>query len=183
MSLGKLVIFTGPTGVGKETILEAWRKVNPRVRRVVFHTTRKQRDGEVEGTDYHFVSKEVFEKLLQGGAFLEHREVFGNHYGASKAVVDGMVGRGLIAILKADVQDGSMILDQHPEAIPVFVLPPNLQALEDRIRSSGLDSPEETEQRLSNAQRSLAYADRYQFRLVNDHVQRVVEQLQEIVNG
>lgn len=181
MSLGKLIIFSGPSGVGKDTVLDAWRKVNPRVRRVVAYTTRSPRQGEVDGVDYHFVTVERFRELAETGAFLEHKEVFGNYYATPLSDLDAMLARGLIAILKIDVQGALSAMELRPDAITVFVLPPSIQALEDRIRSRGLDSLEETERRLSNAQREMSFADRYQHRLVNDEVPQIVERLQEIV--
>lgn len=183
MNVGKLIIFSGPSGVGKDTVLDAWRKVNPRVRRVVAYTTRAPREGEVDGVDYHFVSRERFQELADSGAFLEHKEVFGNHYATPLSDLEAMLSRGLIAILKIDVQGAVTAMGLRPDAITVFVLPPNMQALEDRIRSRGLDSAEDTERRLSTAQREIAFADRYQHRLINDEVDNVVRNLQEIVNS
>lgn len=181
MNSRNLIIFSGPSGVGKDTILDAWRKVNPRVRRVVAYTTRQPREGEVDGVDYHFVEKQKFQKMAENGAFLEHKEVFGNYYATPLTDLDAMLARGLIAVLKIDVQGALAAMDLRPEAQTVFILPPNIQALEDRIRTRGLDSVAEAERRLANAQREMSFADRYQHRFVNDEVENVVGQLQNLV--
>ena len=178
---GRLVILSGPSGVGKDTVLEAWRKSNPRVQRVVAYTTRQPRNGEVDGTDYHFVSKARFDELVEDGAFLEHKLVHGNCYATPLADMEAMLMAGKIAVLKIDVQGAMEAMRLRPDAISVFLLPPTNQDLERRIRGRGTDSEEVIERRLSDARYELSLADRYTARVVNDDIERVVRELNDLV--
>lgn len=178
---GRVVILSGPSGVGKDTLIEAWQALDPRVERVVTVTTRPPRPGERDGVDYRFVSHERFEEMARTGAFLEHKEVHGQRYGTPAAEVERLVREGKIAILKIDVQGALEVMDKLPEATSVFVLPPDWEELERRIRSRGLDSPEAIERRLENARGEVALAERYAHRIVNDDVARAVEALRALV--
>jgi len=178
---GKLVIFSGPSGVGKDTLLDRWIAANPRVRRVVTYTTRDPREGEKNGVDYHFVTVERFNELVREGAFLENKEVHGNLYASPKRDAERMVEEGLIAVLKIDVQGALSVMPQCPEALSIFILPPSMEELERRIVGRGTETPESLELRLKNAKWEMSQADRYDCRVVNDDLDRAVAELNELV--
>jgi guanylate kinase len=178
---GRLVIFSGPSGVGKDTILDAWSALDPRVQRVVAHTTRPMRTGERDGVDYNFVSVEKFRELAEAGAFLEHKEVFGNLYATPLHDMEAMLGAGKVAVLKIDVQGALTAMKLRPDAITVFVMPPSLEELERRIRARATDSPEVIERRLRTARDEIALASEYQHVLVNQDIGVVVDQLARLV--
>lgn len=177
---GLLVIFSGPSGVGKDTLLAAWTQRNPRVQRVVAYTTRAPRTGEVEGVDYHFVAVERFRELAAAGAFLEHKEVHGNWYATPLADLEAMLDRGLIAVLKIDVQGALDAMRIRPEAISIFIAPPSFDELERRIRSRGTEDEAALERRLENARFELSYQGAYAHVIVNDSIERAVDELESI---
>lgn len=167
--------------MGKDTVINAWRTKNPRVERVVAYTTRAPREGELAGVDYHFVPVESFHKLAADGAFLEHKEVHGNFYATPLLDMERMLADGKIAILKIDVQGALTAMSLRPDAITVFLLPPSWDELERRIRDRGTDDAATIEKRLRNATEELELADRYQHRVTNDDLDKVVARLEEIV--
>ncbi len=180
---GQLIILSGPSGVGKDTIIDAWVQKNPRVKRVVAYTTRNPRPGEKNGVDYNFVPAPTFHELAEQGAFLEFKEVHGNHYATPLRDLDAMLEQGLIAVLKIDVQGALSAMDLRPDALTVFILPPDMDELERRIRDRGSDDPEAIERRLRNARDEMAVADRYRYQLINQDVDQVVEQLIHITRS
>lgn len=180
-SPGRLVILSGPSGVGKDTVLDAWQTSNPRVRRVVAYTTRSPRPGEADGVDYHFVSKNRFQELAEAGAFLEHKLVHGNCYATPLHHMEAMLMDGMIAVLKIDVQGAVEAMRLRPEALSIFLLPPSTEDLEKRIRGRGTDNEEVIERRLKDARFELSQADKYTARVVNDEIDRVVRELNDLI--
>lgn len=178
---GKLVILSGPSGVGKDTIIDAWREMNPRVERVVAYTTRSPRPGEVDGVDYNFVSVSDFQNKASQGEFLEFKEVHGNWYATPLTDMEDLLRGGKIAILKIDVQGALHAMSLRKDAVSVFILPPSMEELEARIRGRGLDDSEVIEKRLLNAQDEVAMAPKYQHRIVNLDVALTVSMLERIV--
>ncbi len=178
---GKLVILSGPSGVGKDTIIDAWRELNPKVERVVAYTTRSPRPGEVEGLDYRFVSVPDFQTKASNGDFLEFKEVHGNWYATPLTDMETLIQAGKIAILKIDVQGALHAMSLRKDAISIFILPPSMEELEARIRSRGLDDPEVIEKRLINAQDEVALAPKYHHRVVNLDVDLTVSMLERII--
>jgi guanylate kinase len=178
---GQLVILSGPSGVGKDTVIDAWRKVNPKVTRVVAYTTRKPRKGEVQGIDYNFVTVPLFKQLAKEGAFLEHKEVHGNFYATPLRDLETMLERGQVAILKIDVQGAIAAMEKRPEALTVFILPPSWDELEQRIRGRGADDEAAIEMRLRNARTEMELADRYRHCVINRDVDDTVKRLQDLV--
>ena len=178
---GILLILSGPSGVGKDTLVNEWVEANPRVKRVVAYTTRAPREGEVDGTDYHFVDRETFDAMAERGEFLEHKLVYGNGYATPFAELNELLAAGRVALLKIDIQGALEVMDKRPDAVTVFILPPSEQELERRLRSRGTDSPEQIERRIKSVRDEIAVADRYQFRVVNDDIQAAVGRLNFIV--
>ena len=178
---GRLVILSGPSGVGKDTVLEAWTKSNPRVQRVVAYTTRSPRAGENDGVDYHFVTRQRFDELVEENAFLEHKLVHGNCYATPLADMQSMLLAGKVAVLKIDVQGALEVMKLRNDALSIFLMPPSVEELEKRIRTRGTDSSEVIEQRLQSARDEIACAEQYTARVVNDDIARVVRELNDLV--
>jgi guanylate kinase len=178
---GRLVILSGPSGVGKDTVLDAWRDANPLIRRVIAYTTREPRTGEVDGIDYHFVSRERFAELITAGAFLEHKEVYGNGYATPSHDMEALLREGKIAVLKIDVQGAMTAMHLRPDAISIFLLPPSLDELSRRIRGRGADDPEVIERRLHKAMEEIDLSHRYGYQVVNQDLPATIAQLQQIL--
>lgn len=177
-----LVVLSGPSGVGKDTVLDAWRDRNPKVVRVVAYTTRKPRPGEVDGVDYHFVTRAAFDELARAGAFLEHKEVFGNGYATPLRDMEALLAAGKIAVLKIDVQGAATAMELRPDAIAIFLLPPSIEELDRRITARGADHPEDIARRLAEAHAEIAASEQYHHRIVNDDIRVVVDQLEALTS-
>lgn len=178
-----LVILSGPSGVGKDTLLDAWKQINPDVERVVAYTTRSPRKGERPGIDYHFVDSATFEGMAERGEFLEFKNVHGNYYGTPLLDMERMLAEGKVAVLKIDVQGALSAMELRPDAITIFVRPPSWEELERRIRDRGLDTPEVMQKRLQNAKNELLLADKYRYQIVNDNVTSAAARLQECLES
>ena len=176
-----IVILSGPSGVGKDTVIDAWIAADPRVVRVVTYTTRPARHGERDGVDYNFVDLETFMFLNGQGFFWEHKVVHGNYYGSPKKDTEELLVQGRIPVLKIDVQGALEVMRLAPEALTVFLMPPSFEELEERIRGRGTDDYATIQRRLENARGEMAMADRYKLVIVNDDVSLVVSRLQEAV--
>lgn len=180
---GVLVILSGPSGVGKDTLIDRWRELDPRVERVVAATTRMPREGEVDGMDYHFKTETEFLEMIAQGAFLEHMLVHDKRYGTPLADMNRRLEAGKITVLKIDVQGALEVMKRLPEAVTIFVLPPSREELRQRILARASDSPEAIERRLRTAEGEMDLADRYQHRVINDDVGRAVAEIAAIVSG
>lgn len=182
MSSGKLFILSAPSGAGKTTLLKRVMADLQGLAFSVSHTTRPPRAGEVDGVDYHFVSREQFEGMRDQGVFLEWAEVHGNLYGTSRPAVLAQLETGLDVILDIDVQ-GAAIL-RNSAAIPaasLFISPPSLQELERRLRGRGSDSEETILLRLKNARTEMQAAVDYEYLIVNDSLEQAIDTLRAIV--
>ena len=180
MGKGRLVILSGPSGVGKDTVIDAWRLADPSVERVVACTTRAPRVNEVDGVDYHFLSVEQFEAMAKAGGFLEYKRVFDNYYGTPAKTPEEIIERGGIAILKIDVQGARAVMPMRPDAITVFILPPSEEVLRERIEGRKTDSPEAITKRLQEAKNEITQAKAYQYQIVNEDIDTVVRQLRAL---
>jgi guanylate kinase len=176
-----LVILSGPSGVGKDTVIDAWRARNPRVQRVVAFTTRPPRDGEAEGVDYHFTTMPEFERMVGRGEFLEHKLVHGNYYATPIAGMEKLLDEGKVAVLKIDVQGALAAMSLRPDAMTVMLVPPSWEELERRIRRRGTEDEEDIQRRLQNAREEVARSDRYQHHIVNDGGERTGDILESFV--
>lgn len=178
---GKLIILSGPSGVGKDTVIDAWREVNPKVERVVAYTTRAPRPGEIDGLDYNFVTVEEFQSKAEQGDFLEFKEVHGNWYATPLTDMENLLNAGKVAILKIDVQGALHAMNLRKDAISIFILAPSMDELEQRIRIRGTDDEPIIEKRLANAQHEVALAAKYNHRIVNLDVDMTVGLLERII--
>jgi guanylate kinase len=181
VSAGRVVIVSGPSGVGKDTVIDAWAERNPLVERVVAATTRAPRQGEVDGVHYHFLSREEFEDRAGKDWFLEFKEVHSNYYGTPRMAVEQITTLGKIAILKIDVQGAEAVMKAMPDVTSIFLMPPSDAELEKRIRERGLDDAAVIEERLANARGEMAKASLYGHQVVNDDLGRCVDELEAIV--
>jgi len=180
---GRLVILSGPSGVGKDTLIEAWRARDPRVERVVAWTTRAPRPGEVDGSDYHFVTPEAFQRKAEAGGFLEHKLVHGNWYGTPLDSLEEMLRNGKFAVLKIDVQGGLEVMGKRPEVVSIFLHPPSWEELERRIRSRGTETEDKVRLRLENAREEIQAGRPYAHHVVNDDIEGAVNRISGIFMG
>ena len=178
-----LVVLSGPSGVGKDSVLAAMRLTDPRPYYVVTATTRPRRPGEVDGHDYLFISPGRFQKMVDQGEFLEHAEVYGRRYGVPRPPVREALARGQDVIVKTDVQGAATIKGAAPEAVLVFLAPPSLEELERRLRSRQTDSPEQVKLRIQTARRELEQLANFDYVVVNhrDGIPETVARLQAVV--
>jgi guanylate kinase len=175
-------VVSGPSGVGKSTIVRRVLQADPRVHFSVSHTTRKPREGEVDGVDYTFVDEPEFRRLIEQNAFLEYA-VYQNHfYGTSRVAVEGPTARGFDLILEVEMQGAEQLQVRLPHAVRVFIEPPSLQVLEARLRDRRTETEEVLRGRLQRAQEELVYAKQCHHRIVNDSVDKAVEQLLRIIH-
>ena len=184
-----LVIISGPSGVGKDTIIDALRRREVESGRdgerhyVITVTTRSPRDGEVDGVDYHFVSREEFLRICAERGFLEANEVHGNWYGSPRDQVREALAAGRDVILKIDVQGAQVVKEQVSAALLIFVIPPTLEALFQRLRTRATESADELEIRQRNAAIEIARQDDYDYVVVNEtgQVERTAQRIEEII--
>ena len=181
---GKLVVISGPSGVGKSTVVKEVLARFPRsLRMSVSATTRQPRPGEQDGVDYHYLTQEDFARRREAGEFLESVEVFGqgHWYGTLESEVRPSLEAGQWVILEIDVEGAEEVLERFDQALTIFIRPETLAELERRLRSRGTESEEAIQQRLSAARRELDLADRYQYQVINDSVQEAVEEINQIL--
>jgi len=175
-------VVSGPSGVGKSTIVRRVLQADPNVHFSVSHTTRRPREGEVDGVDYSFVDEAEFRRLIDQNAFLEYA-VYQNHfYGTSRTAVEGPTARGFDLVLEVEMQGAEQLQVRLPHAVRVFIEPPSMQVLEARLRDRRTETEEVLRGRLQRAQEELAYAKQCHHRIVNDSVDKAVEQLLRIIH-
>jgi len=181
---GQLIVISGPSGVGKSTICRGVAARRKDVYVSISVTTRKKGEGEVNGKDYWFISREEFEHKVGEGAFLEYAEVFGNMYGTPRDKVEEALNAGKVVILEIDVQGGRQIKDEYPDAKMVFIFPPCQRSLAERIKSRGRDRKEEAEIRLDLADDEIAAAWRYyEYMVVNDDLEMAIKEVLDVITG
>ncbi len=180
---GRLVILSGPSGVGKDTVIDAWKVRNPLLQRVVAATTRERAENEVDGIDYHFLSQAEFLVRTQNDFFLEWKEVHGQFYGTPNLAVRELLEAGKIAILKIDVQGAIAVMAIRADATTIFLMPPSVEELEHRIRTRKRDTLAQIETRLETAKKEMALRDMYQHVVVNDDLGETVERLEVILGS
>jgi guanylate kinase len=172
-----VLVVTGPSGVGKGTLIRRLLERRPDYRLSVSATTRSPREGEVDGRDYHFLSEQEFERRLAAGDFLEHALYAGNHYGTLKAEVDRTPGN---LVLEIEVEGARQVRQALPEATQVFIAPPSDETLRQRLEGRMTDAPEVIERRLARAKEELAARQEFKRVIVNDDLDRAVEELADL---
>jgi guanylate kinase len=178
---GRLVVLSGPSGVGKDTVIQAVRRRLPDLQRPVAYTTRAPRPGEEDGREYSFVTSEEFERLRERGEFLETARVHGNLYGTSRQRVEELRQSGRDVLLKIDVQGAAQLHADQPDATFIFLAPPSREVLLARLRERATESPAELARRTEDADRELAQAGWYHHLVVNDEVEQAAEEVVRIL--
>ena len=165
---GTLYVVSAPSGAGKTSLLKAVLAQMPELKLSISHTTRHQRPGETNGVDYHFVSQDEFQQMLDKGSFLEHAEVFGNYYGTSKVWLESQLEQGHDVVLEIDWQGARQVRDIMPDCRSIFILPPSQEELLKRLTGRGQDSDEVIQSRMAEAHREIEHFDEYDYLLIND---------------
>ncbi|HBB32256.1 MAG TPA: guanylate kinase [Cyanobacteria bacterium UBA8803] len=178
MQAGRLIVLTGPSGVGKGTLLQLLLQRHPELYLSISATTRSPRPGEVDGQHYYFVSRARFEAMVAGGELLEWAEYAGNYYGTPRAAVEEKIRLGQSVILEIEVVGARQIHQTFPSALRIFILPPNLAELEQRIRDRGQDSEEAIARRLDRAKAEIDAADEFDLQIVNDNLKDALKKIE-----
>jgi guanylate kinase len=179
-STGTLYIVSAPSGAGKTSLVKALLDAQPQVRVSVSHTTRPMRPGEVDGVNYHFVSREEFLQRLEHDEFLEHAEVFGNLYGTSQRWLEQTLREGFDLILEIDWQGAQQVRRLMPQAKSIFILPPTQEALRQRLTNRGQDSDDVIEKRMREAVSEMTHYVEYDYLVINDDFAHALIDLQAI---
>lgn len=182
MSKGTLFIVSGPSGCGKGTVLAEILKQD-NVYYSVSATTRTPRPGEVDGVNYHFLSKDEFEKLIENDGMLEYANYCGNYYGTPKKPVEDMLAEGKNVILEIEVQGALKVMEKCPEAVSVFILPPSLKELRRRLHKRGTETEEVIEKRIGEAAGEIRKAINYDYVMINGELEIAVSDLLSIINS
>ena len=177
---GNLFIVSAPSGAGKTSLVNALLACNRQIDVSVSYTTRPPRPGEVDGKDYHFISREVFLAMAKKGDFLESAEVYGNLYGTSQSWIEAETASGRDILLEIDWQGAVQVRRKFPECISIFILPPSLQALEVRLQGRRQDSAEVIAQRMRAAQADIAHVAEFDYVIINDKLDEASRQLEAI---
>ena len=178
---GLLIVISGPSGAGKGTICKELLKKNDNLLISVSATTRSPRNGEVDGVNYHFLSENEFITRLEKDDFLEHAQVYGNYYGTPKSNVDSMLESGKDVILEIDIQGALKVKENTEEGVFIFILPPSMEELKQRIINRGSETPESLMKRFKSAYKEINFVSRYNYAVVNDEVNIAVEKLEAII--
>ena len=180
---GTLYTISAPSGAGKTSLVAALLEKRPNLQVSISHTTRPMRPGETDGVNYHFVSKEQFQAMLDQQAFLEHAEVFDNNYGTSAQWVDDTLANGCDVILEIDWQGAAQIHRQLPDTVSIFVLPPSKNTLLERLTQRGQDGPEVIAQRIAEAEAEMSHFAAADFLIINDVFATALEELALIISS
>ncbi len=180
---GNLYIISAPSGAGKTSLVKALLQSEVDLSLSVSYTTRAPRPEEVDGRDYHFVSREGFEERLKQGEFLESAQVYGNFYGTSKTWINEALRASRDILLEIDSQGARQVRQVFPASVSIFVLPPSLQVLEARLRNRAQDSLEVISQRLASARDEISHVGEYDYVILNDRLDRALDDLKCIVHA
>ncbi len=179
---GILIVLSGPSGVGKDTVLAKVLQSSRNTELSVSYTTRDARSGEVDGKDYHFVSEEEFKKIAERGEMLEYANYCGNYYGTPNFKVDEKLESGMNVIIEIEVQGAMQVLKSREDAVGIFILPPSLFELRSRLINRALDDIITIEKRVSKAKEEIKMASDYDYIVVNDDINQCVDDIKKIID-
>lgn len=180
---GSLIVVSAPSGAGKSSLIKSLLELEPELHVSVSHTTRPVRPGEVDGEDYHFVDHERFRQMLAEDAFVEHAEVFGNFYGTAKSSLEKMLSSGHDLILEIDWQGARQVRSHFPYAVFIFIMPPSIDSLRQRLQARGQDGAEVIDRRMREARSEMSHFNEYDYLVINDEFERALQQLHCLVTG
>jgi len=178
---GTLFVISAPSGTGKTSLVHALIDINPQIKLSISHTTRKPRHGECDGKDYHFVSRETFVDMAKHGDFLESAEIYGNLYGSSQAWINQEIAKEHDVLMEIDWQGAAQIRRLFPDCICVFILPPSMQALEQRLRGRGKDEEGVIARRLAAASTDVSHIAEFDYVIINDNLNEALRELNAVV--
>lgn len=178
MAAGRLIVLTGPSGVGKGTLLKLLLKHHPELNLSISATTRAPRPGEVHGKHYYFVERAQFQRMINQNELLEWAEFAGNYYGTPRQAVEEKIDRGEWVILEIELVGARKVRDAFPNALMIFLLPPSLEELEQRLRSRGHDDETSIAQRLQRAKTEIEAASEFDIQVVNDALDEALQKIQ-----
>jgi guanylate kinase len=181
--VGHVFVITGPSGVGKGTLIRGLLERVPGLELSVSATTRAPRPGERDGVDYHFLSDEEFDRRVAAGDFVEHASYSGHKYGTLRSELERRMAKAAGVVLEIEVQGARQIRAAMPEAVQVFIAPPSVEALRARLVGRGTDAPEDVEARLATALEELEAEKEFEYVAVNDRLEQATEELADIVRG
>jgi len=179
--VARVFVITGPSGVGKGTLIRGLLARVPELELSVSATTRQPRAGERDGVDYHFLTDTEFDRKVAAGAFVEHASYSGRRYGTLRSELERRTGAGVPVVLEIEVQGARQVRQTLPSAVQVFIVPPSEAALRERLVGRGTDDPQEIERRLHVADRELAAQDEFDHKVVNDRQEDAVDELERLV--
>lgn len=179
--VGTLFIFSAPSGAGKTSLVTSLLSCTQHIGVSVSHTTRPPRPGEVDGVNYHFTSKDEFIRMVGEGAFLEHAQVFDNYYGTSQAWVEAELEAGRDVILEIDWQGAQQVRRLIKDTVTVFIAPPSIRALRERLKNRGQDNDETIERRMRDARNEMSHFVEYDYLIINDDFDNTLQELRSIV--
>ncbi|MEO1432049.1 MAG: guanylate kinase [Cyanobacteria bacterium J06633_8] len=179
LSPGKLIVLTGPSGVGKGTLMRLLLSRHPELNYSISATTRSPRPGEVDGKDYYFISRSKFQRLIEEGEFLEWAEFAGNLYGTPRKPVIDLMESGKSILLEIELEGARQIRAAFPELLSIFILPPNFNELEKRIRGRKKDSEDAISRRLKRAKEEINAASEFHLQIVNDDLETAIRDIEK----
>lgn len=178
---GILIVLSGPSGIGKGTVISSLRKQKRNIELSISMTTRQPRSGERDGVEYFFTSRENFLKMAENSEFLEYTEYCGNFYGTPQKALFNMLSKGDDVILEIEVDGGKQVKEKFPQAVSIFIAPPSLEILKSRLVGRGLDSNSTIEKRLKQAEEELKFISSYDYLVENDNLEECVEKVAKII--
>jgi guanylate kinase len=178
---GLLIVISGPSGAGKGTLSKILLEKMPKIHYSISATTRNIREGEIEGKNYYYITKEKFKEMINQDEFLEWAKVYDNYYGTPKRKIEEKLNKGLDVLLEIDIQGALQIKEKFPKGVFIFIIPPSIDELKKRIVERGTDSLEVIDKRMRNVQNELNFISEYDYLVVNDVIEKAYEKLKSII--